>query len=93
MSCEIFLSRQRNSRQSRKENEFGFDNVRESNWPKSGGVYKGRPILFGPDVKNQARRKTYFEIVEMLNAGQKVTSISQKTGTSRTLIYRIKNEI
>lgn len=60
---------------------------------KKRGIYKGRPILFGPDVKNQARRKTYFEIVEMLNAGQKVTSISQKTGTSRTLIYRIKNEI
>ncbi|WWY82611.1 hypothetical protein V9K80_08635 [Pediococcus pentosaceus] len=29
----------------------------------------------------------------MLNAGQKITSISRKTGTSRTLIYRIKNEI
>ncbi|WP_234420667.1 recombinase family protein [Pediococcus pentosaceus] len=60
---------------------------------KKRGVYKGRPVLFGPDVKNEARRKTYFEIIEMLNAGQKITSISQKTGTSRTLIYRIKNEI
>lgn len=60
---------------------------------KKRGVYKGRPVLFGPDVKNEARQKTYFEIIEMLNAGQKITSISQKTGTSRTLIYRIKNEI
>lgn len=30
----------RNSKQSRKESEFEFDNVRESNWPKSEGFIK-----------------------------------------------------
>jgi DNA invertase Pin-like site-specific DNA recombinase len=60
---------------------------------KKRGVYKGRPLLYGPNVKDPNRRKTYFEIRNMLQSGQGITNISRETGTSRTLIYRIKEEI
>ena len=60
---------------------------------KKRGVYKGRPLLYGPNVKDPNRRKTYFEIRNMLQSGQGITNISRETGTSRILIYRIKEEI
>jgi DNA invertase Pin-like site-specific DNA recombinase len=60
---------------------------------KKRGVYKGRPQLYGPNVKNQHRRKLYFEIKDKLKAGYGVSKISRETGTSRSLIYRIKDEI
>jgi DNA invertase Pin-like site-specific DNA recombinase len=60
---------------------------------KQRGVYKGRPRLYGPNVKNSKRRATYFEIKQKLEAGRSITKISRETGTSRSLIYRIKAEI
>lgn len=60
---------------------------------KKRGVYKGRPVLYGPDVKNPNRRKFYFDIRDNLEAGKSIMAIKRKLGVSRTLIYRIKSEM
>lgn len=60
---------------------------------KKRGVYKGRPVLYGPDVKNPNRRKIYFDIRDNLEAGKSIMAIKRKLGVSRTLIYRIKSEM
>lgn len=60
---------------------------------KKRGVYKGRPVLYGPDVKNPNRRKIYFDIRDDLAAGKNIMAIKRKLGVSRTLIYRIKSEM
>lgn len=60
---------------------------------KKRGVYKGRPVLYGPDVKNPNRRKIYFDIRDDLAAGKSIMAIKRKLGVSRTLIYRIKSEM
>lgn len=57
------------------------------------GVYKGRPILFGPNVKDKRRRAVYFEIKQLLEQGESMYAIRKKTGKSNTLIQRIKNEL
>ncbi|MCH5461326.1 recombinase family protein [Lactobacillus sp. LC28-10] len=57
------------------------------------GVYQGRPILYGPNVSNSDRRKTYFEIKRLLKADTPVRRIQQLTGRSITLIQRIKREL
>ncbi|RWR36170.1 recombinase family protein, partial [Pediococcus acidilactici] len=54
---------------------------------KKRGVYKGRPVLYGPDVKNPNRRKIYFDIRDDLAAGKSIMAIKRKLGVSRTLIY------
>ena len=60
---------------------------------KKRGVYKGRPVLYGPDVKNPNRRNIYFDIRDNLEAGKSIMAIKRKLGVSRTLIYRIKSEM
>lgn len=44
------------------------------------GVYKGRPILFGPNVKDKRRRAVYFEIKQLLEQGESMYAIRKKQG-------------
>ncbi|KRM71984.1 recombinase family protein [Lacticaseibacillus brantae] len=60
---------------------------------KNRGVYQGRPILYGPDVKNPERRQTYLEIRSLLKRGDSIYHIQQVTGHSNSLIRRIKMEM
>ena len=60
---------------------------------KAQGVYHGRPILYGPNVKNPERRHIYREIEELLNRGESIYHIQQLTGRSNSLIRRIKQEV
>lgn len=59
---------------------------------KKRGSYHGRPLLYGPNVPDSERRKTYFTIKELLKSGLSITEIQRQTGKSRNLIRRIKTE-
>lgn len=60
---------------------------------KKRGAYRGRPILYGPDVPNVMRRNTYFRIKALLKSGNSVRQIQRLTHTSNTLIKRIEREL
>ncbi|MBC1937857.1 recombinase family protein [Listeria grandensis] len=60
---------------------------------KEKGIYKGKPLEYGPDVKNKQKRLIYFRIVEMLNAGAGATAIASETGVARSTVYEIKKRL
>lgn len=60
---------------------------------KEKGVYQGKPLEYSPNAKDKKKRAIYFNIVEDLKAGQPITSIRDKYGVSRNLIYRIRKDI
>ncbi|TYC50835.1 recombinase family protein [Weissella muntiaci] len=60
---------------------------------KQKGLYTGRKILYGPDVTNKKRQKLYYDIVDKLNDGQTIYSITKELGCSNTLVYRIQREL
>jgi DNA invertase Pin-like site-specific DNA recombinase len=60
---------------------------------KKKGIYKGKPYEYSSTAKNPQKRFIYSEIVRMLGEGVPIKQIAEKTGTNRTLVYRIKNRI
>lgn len=59
---------------------------------KEKGIYKGKPLEYGPEVKDKKKRAIYFNIVSDLNNQIPILNISQKYGVSRNLIYRIRKD-
>lgn len=60
---------------------------------KRKGVYRGKPYEYSPTAKNPQKRFIYNEIVRMLEEGVPIKRIAEKTGTNRTLVYRIKDRL
>jgi DNA invertase Pin-like site-specific DNA recombinase len=60
---------------------------------KHKGVYKGRPTTYSHDAKDPQKKLTYFKILEMLENGNPIKQISEKTGVSRPTIYKIKRKL
>lgn len=60
---------------------------------KANGVYKGRPKLYSADTKDPQRRLVYKSIVEDLNKGVAISTISKNYNITRQTVYRIKHEI
>lgn len=60
---------------------------------KRKGIYKGKPYEYSPTAKNPQKRFIYNEIVRMLADGVPIKQIAEKTGTNRSLVYRIKNRL
>lgn len=60
---------------------------------KKKGVYKGKPLEYGPNARDKQKRSVYFSIIEDLNKDLPILQIAQKYGVTRKLIYRIKKEI
>lgn len=60
---------------------------------KAKGIYKGKPLEYGPNVKDKQKRVIYFNIVEDLKSGDGVMTIVKRYGVSRGLVYRIKGEL
>lgn len=60
---------------------------------KRKGIYKGKPYEYSPTAKNPQKRFIYNEIVRMLGEGIPIKQIAEKTGTNRSLVYRIKERI
>lgn len=59
---------------------------------KNRGIYKGRPVLYGPNVKDDEKRAIYLDIKQRLDSGESLASIHRCTGKSLTLIRRIRDE-
>ncbi|HDI1143990.1 TPA: recombinase family protein [Staphylococcus aureus] len=59
---------------------------------KEKGVYKGRPLLYSPNVKDPQKRIIYHRVVEMLEEGQSISKIAKEVNITRQTIYRIKND-
>ncbi|MDU7542555.1 MAG: helix-turn-helix domain-containing protein, partial [Escherichia coli] len=59
---------------------------------KEKGVYKGRPLLYSPNAKDQQKRIIYHRVVEMLEEGQSISKIAKEVNITRQTIYRIKND-
>ena len=57
---------------------------------KKKGVYKGKPYEYSSTARNPKKRFIYNEIVRMLEDGVPIKQIAEKTGTNRSLVYRIK---
>lgn len=60
---------------------------------KRKGIYRGKPYEYSPTAKNPQKRFIYNEIVRMLEEGVPIKRIAEKTGTNRTLVYRIKDRL
>lgn len=60
---------------------------------KRKGIYKGKPYEYSSTAKNPQKRFIYNEIVRMLADGVPIKQIAEKTGTNRSLVYRIKNRL
>lgn len=60
---------------------------------KKKGIYRGKPYEYSPTAKNPQKRFIYNEIVRMLEEGVPIKRIAEKTGTNRTLVYRIKDRL
>lgn len=60
---------------------------------KKKGIYRGKPYEYSPNAKNPQKRFIYNEIVRMLEEGVPIKRIAEKTGTNRTLVYRIKDRL
>lgn len=60
---------------------------------KEKGIYKGKPLEYGPEVKDKKKRAIYFNIVSDLEKNLPIMTIVKKYGVSRNLVYRIKKEI
>lgn len=60
---------------------------------KEKGIYKGKPLEYGPEVKDKKKRAIYFNIVSDLEKDLPIMTIVKKYGVSRNLVYRIKKEI
>lgn len=58
---------------------------------KKKGVYKGKPYEYSATARNPKKRFIYNEIVRMLGDSVPIMQIAEKTGTNRSLVYRIKN--
>lgn len=58
---------------------------------KKKGVYKGKPYEYSATARNPQKRFIYNEIVRMLGDSVPIMQIAEKTGTNRSLVYRIKN--
>lgn len=60
---------------------------------KRKGIYKGKPYEYSSTAKNPQKRFIYNEIVSMLADGVPIKQIAERTGTNRSLVYRIKNRL
>ena len=60
---------------------------------KAKGVYKGKPLEYGPDVKDKKKRAIYFNICHDLEEGIPIMQIVKTYGVSRNLVYRVKKEV
>lgn len=60
---------------------------------KKKGTYTGKPLEYSATAKNPQKRFIYNEIVRMLEEGVPIKRIAEKTGTNRTLVYRIKDRL
>lgn len=60
---------------------------------KRKGIYKGKPYEYSSTAKNPQKRFIYNEIVRMLADGVPIKQIAERTGTNRSLVYRIKNRL
>ena len=60
---------------------------------KRKGIYKGKPYEYSSTAKNPQKRFIYNEIVRMLADGVPIKQIAERTGTTRSLVYRIKNRL
>lgn len=60
---------------------------------KQNGIYKGKPLEYGPEVKHRQKRLTYFTMKEMLEKGHGATEISRETGVARSTVYEVKKRL
>ena len=58
---------------------------------KEKGVYKGRPLLYSPNAKDQ-KRVIYHRVVEMLEEGKAISKIAKEVNITRQTVYRIKHD-
>ncbi|PFN11534.1 hypothetical protein COJ72_31540 [Bacillus cereus] len=56
---------------------------------KQKGIYKGRPTIYSPKVKDPQKRLVYNRVVEMLNNGEAISHIARENGITRQTVYRI----
>src|SRR5699024_920052 len=59
---------------------------------KTKGVYKGRPILYGPNAKDPHKRFIYETVISMLERNESVSEIARNNNISRLTVYRIKKD-
>ena len=60
---------------------------------KKKGHYKGRPVKYSANAKNQRDRMIYDVIVRKLKKDEPIKKIAEDTGVARDTVYRIKNEL
>lgn len=60
---------------------------------KKRGVYQGKQLEYSETARNPKKRFIYKEIVRMLEEEVSISEIAKRTGTNRSLIYRIKKRI
>ncbi|WP_279280799.1 helix-turn-helix domain-containing protein, partial [Enterococcus gallinarum] len=60
---------------------------------KANGVYKGRPKLYSAETKDPQRRLVYKSIVQDLENGVAISTISKNYNITRQTVYRIKREL
>ncbi|HDH2070036.1 TPA: recombinase family protein [Staphylococcus aureus] len=72
--------------ESKRRQEQGIKIAKEK------GVYKGRPLLYSPNVKNPQKRIIYHRVVEMLEEGQAISKIAKEVNITRQTVYRIKHD-
>ncbi|MFS1010852.1 recombinase family protein [Enterococcus casseliflavus] len=60
---------------------------------KANGVYKGRPKLYSADTKDPQRRLVYRSIVQDLENGVAISTISKNYNITRQTVYRIKRDL
>ncbi|MBO0481532.1 recombinase family protein [Candidatus Enterococcus courvalinii] len=84
----IFSWTAQNEREeSKRKQKQGIDIAKKK------GIYRGKPYEYSPTAKNPQKRFIYNEIVRMLEEGVPIKRIAEKTGTNRTLVYRIKDRL
>lgn len=60
---------------------------------KKRGVYQGKQLEYSETARDPKKRFIYKEIVRMLEEEVSISEIAKRTGTNRSLIYRIKNRL
>lgn len=60
---------------------------------KKRGVYQGKQLEYSETARDPKKRFIYKEIVRMLEEEVSISEIAKRTGTNRSLIYRIKKRI
>ena len=60
---------------------------------KANGVYKGRPKLYSADTKDPQRRLVYRSIVQDLENGVAISTISKNYNITRQTVYRIIRDL